>query len=417
MSDVTVAPNASPPPSNEVVIEQNPTSAPQPIGSQAPSKPVGDIKGSPHRPESRRETIQKAYEKARAEIKPREARMGDNNPPEAMEKEKPRQQELDLRKRPTQQRGEHGHFATRQEESAASPGQSRPDTQEQASQASQPSQASQIRQLPDNAPFRDALPRMTEAAKQDWHSTPESVRGDIHRIHQEYDNGFRRFRADHDVMNTLRPFQQMAQQQGTTLQRALNNYVTMEHKLRADPIGGLDLIVSNLNLQHDGRKLTLRDIAYHVLNQSPEQHQLTQNQNAQAAQSQQIGQLHQMVNTLAHGIQRMQYEKKFTDTRSALDRYADDGKHARFNELAPIIKREVELGFDLDTAYRRAELLQPASQAAQTRNGTQPRASDRSIHGAPDAGPSNGPSRRSNGKPVTGRQSIANAIKRVNGSL
>src|SRR5262245_9707835 len=116
MSDVTVAPSASPPASNEVVVNQNPVSTPQPIGSQAPDKPVGDFEGSKHRPESRRESIQRAFDRA-ANAKPAEARMGHNNPPEPMEKERPKES-LNLKKRPDQQsqreRGEHGHFAPRE---------------------------------------------------------------------------------------------------------------------------------------------------------------------------------------------------------------------------------------------------------------------------------------------------------------
>ena len=420
MSDVTVAPNAAPPPTNEAVIEQNPTSSPQPIGSQAPQKPTGNVEGSPHRPQSRREAIQAAFDKAntaerREQTKPKQARIGDNHPPEETPKEAPKP--LDLRKRPTAQqqprdRGEHGHFAPRQDNETQAQAAQR---QNAAAQAQQRGQQQRYVQLPEGTPFRDPPQRMTHAAKADWHKVPESVRGDVHRGLQEFGNAYRQYRADHELVNTIRPYAQMAQQHGTTLQRALSNYVNMEHKLRNDVIGGLDVIVNNLNLRTpDGRRLGLRDVAYHILNQSPEQHQLVQAQNAQTAQRYQIGQLHQIVNDLAQSHRQMQYERQFSYTRSALDRYADDGRHPRFDELGDLIEQEIKAGYDLETAYRRAELLRPATRAAQTRNGT-----DRSIHGAPDAGPSNGTSRRGNGKdkPVGRREAIANAIKRVNGSL
>ena len=51
-------------------------------------------------------------------------------------------------------------------------------------------------------------------------------------------------------------YHEMAQQHGTTLDRALNNYVTMEQKLRQDVIGGLDIIVNNLNLTDIRRRET-----------------------------------------------------------------------------------------------------------------------------------------------------------------
>ena len=438
MSDVTVAPNAAPPPSNapaanEVVVNPNQTTAPQPVGPQAPDKPVGDVKGSEHRPQSRREAIQKAFERARTENPPKaaDAKIGHNQPPEETkverrEKAREKLEPIDLKKRPTEQptprdRGEHGHFAPR-----AQNAQTRDAPQQQREQQTAPDaqrattqQQQRAPQLPETAKFRNPPQRMGDHAKNEWHTTPESVRAEVYRMHSEFDAGFKRYKGDHETMKTIRPYEAMAKEHGTTLERALNNYVGMEQKLRKDVVGGLDIIVSNLNLRTpEGHKLTLRDIAYHVLNQSDDQHKLMQAQNAQTAQSQQIGQLHQMVNTLASGIKQMQYQQQFAHTRTAIDHYAE--KHPRFDELADLIEQEIKLGFDIDAAYQRADRLRPATHAAQTRtngNGTQPRTVDRSIHGAPDVAPSNGASRRTDGKPVGRREAIANAIKRVNATI
>lgn len=422
MSDVGVAPAPAPAaaPANEVPINPSPVNIPQPIGPQAPDKVGAEVKGSEHRPQSRREAIQRAFDKAEAErgkIEPAKARMGHNQPPEETKVERARDQpksdpgpRIDLKKRPDDQpkderpkderpRAEHGHFAGRQQQQPAA--QQQPARQE----------------LPAGSPYRSPPQRMADHAKAGWAATPESVRGEVHRMHTEMARAYQAYRGDHEEMNQIRPYHDMARQHGTTLNRALANYTSMEQKLRTDVIGGLDIIVNNLNLRtSEGQKLGLRDIAWHILNQSPEQHQLVQNQNAQTAQTHQIGQLHQMVNTLASGIQQMQYERKFTHTRSAIDQFADT--HPRFDELGDLIEHEIKLGFDLDTAYRRAELLRPGTHAAQTRNGphtAQTRTPDRSISGAPDGGPSNGYVRRP-GKQVGRREAIANAMKRVNGS-
>jgi hypothetical protein len=411
MTDVTVAPAGSAPPAapNEAVIDQNPVASPTPIGQQAPDKPT-DIKGSEQRPQSRREAIQRAFERAanpppkgektapQTPPKAAEAKPGHNNPPEETEG-------LDLKKRPSEQpRGDRGQFAPRQQN--PQPG------QQQVPQG-QPQQ--QVRQLPETAPYRDPPQRFSEKAKQDWAAAPESVRGDIHRMHQEFNGAYQQYRADHEAMNPIRHFQEMATSHGTTLERALTNYVSMEQKLRSDVVGGLDIIINNLNLQTpDGRKLNLRDVAYHVLNQSPEQHKLVQQSNAQSAQGHQIGALHQEVAGLKNALQQMHTQQQFTYTRSAVDQFADS--HPRFDELGAVIEQELKNGFDLETAYRRAELLWP-THAAQTRTSTtaQTRPIDRSISGAPDAGPSNGTRRPE--KPVGRREAISNAIKRVNGSL
>ena len=424
MSDVA---NAPAPPSNapaapasapasEVPINPNPQTAPQPIGNQAPDKPA-DAKPE-RKPESRREVIQRAFEKAEASRPKAEAakpKIGHNQPPEQIDRERPT---LDLKKppgdQPQRERTEHGHFAPRAQNDA----QTRANGAQNAQNSAQPAQQqpSQHRQLPEGTPFRDPLPRMSEKAKADWHATPESVRGDLYRAQNEFQRAYGQYRADHQVMETIRPFHQMAAQHGTTLERALSNYTQMEQKLRQDPIAGLDIIVHNLNLRaEDGSKIGLRDIAWHILNQSPEQHQLVQAKNAATAQSQQIGQLHQIVNQLATGMQQMQYAQQFTQTRSALDQYADG--HPRFDELGDLIEREIKLGFTLDQAYARANLLRPATHAAQTRSTTtaQTRPAGKSISGAP-SGPPNGTGRRPE-KPVGRREAIASAIKRANGSL
>jgi hypothetical protein len=412
MSDVVNAPNTPPPAAPapapapqqaEVPINPNPPSTPAPVGSQAPDK-VAEAN-------SRRESIQKAFAKSR-EInppQPRRAKVGDNQPPEPIDPEKPT---LDLKRRPDDQpqakaadkpkeareRAEHGHFAPRAQGQAAT-------TATTANAAVAP--------LPANAPYREPLPRMHERAKADWAATPESVRGDIYRAQGEFQKAYQTFKADNEVMNTIRPFHDMAKQQGTTLERALSNYVSMENKLRQDPIAGLDTIVYNLNLQApDGTRLTFRDLAWHHLNQSPEQQELLKHQNKVDAQAQQIGQLHQTVNKLVNGIQQMQYQATFAQTRAQLDRYAD--AKPRFDELSDLIHREIQLGFTLDQAYARADLLRPATQAAQTRTPTAQTRTAKSISGAP-AGPSNGVARRD--KPVGRREAITSAIKRANGSL
>jgi len=103
MTDTSTAPPSSPTtptaptaptPSNyEVTINQNPTNTPNPLGPQAPDAPTGDVKGSEHRPQSRREAIQAAFDRANnphaakekteaKPAKPADAKKGHNQPPE-----------------------------------------------------------------------------------------------------------------------------------------------------------------------------------------------------------------------------------------------------------------------------------------------------------------------------------------------
>lgn len=417
MSDVHVAPTGDAPAAapantaNEVVVNQNPTNTPTPIGSQAPDKPAAEAKPPQSNAERRRADIDAAFKRAderskqqpQQQTQPRreaqqrsaaEAKPGHNNPPEETPQERP------------QQHREQGRFAR-------APDQQQP--QQNGMQQPVAGQQPQPQQLPGNANHREAPNRFSEQGKHEWANTPENVRADVHRMVRDFNGAYQRYREDHETMNAIRPFHEMARQQGTNLQTALNNYVSMEMKLREDLVGGLDVIVRNLGLKgEDGRPITLTDVAYHIMNMTPDQHRLTQAQNAQVAQRQQIGQLHQKIDVLQNSLQQMHNQTRFSASRDAVEQFAQD--HPRFDELGPAIKAEIDLGFPLEQAYRRAELLYPATQAAQTRTASaQTRPADRSISGAPSSVPSNGRAERKNGTPVTRRASVENAINAVLG--
>src|SRR4249920_1937666 len=92
MSDTNAAPSApapapassAPAPSNEVAIAP---AAPPPstVGSQAPDKPPSDVVKGPA--EHRRDVIRKAFQRT-TEPEAAKPKMGHNQPPEPMEKEK-----------------------------------------------------------------------------------------------------------------------------------------------------------------------------------------------------------------------------------------------------------------------------------------------------------------------------------------
>jgi hypothetical protein len=416
MSDVNIAPPALPSapsaPANEVPINQNPVANPQPVGDQAPEKPVDGVDRGHGRPETRRESIRKAFERANTPEKERTPapRKADQKAAKAERAEKATEPGLDLRKPPQDRYREGGRFA-RAPEGTATP-QADPAVNQQPQQTARKPSAP----LPETAPYREPPGRWNEAGKAEWSAAPESVRGEVYRMAKEFDGAYKTLRGDHDTMNTIRHFHEMATQHGTTLDKALNNYVSMEQKLRTDLVGGLDVIVNNLNLRtSDGRKLGLRDVAYHILNQSPEQHKLIQQQNSQQAAQSQIGSLHREVEDLKSTIQQLHTGLQFNHTRSQVDVFADS--HPGFDELGDLIEQELHFGFSLEEAYQRAARLRPpTTRAAQTRNTPAQTRPDKSISGAPDTGPSDGQRRRSD-KPVGRREAIQRAIQRVNGGV
>ena len=437
MSDVTVAPQQgaapSAAPANEVVINQNPTPSQNPIGSQAPPAPTKDFEGSKHRPQSRSEGIRDSLKealtrsekiqpkperpKAAVEAKSADAKPGHNHPPEETPK-------LNLKQRPDEQpareRAEHGHFAPRQDaqnalnaQNATSEIRGRP-----ADATSEIRGQPEYKRLPPHAPFAEPPQRISESARRDWADTPETVRGDIHRMHHEFGRAYQQYRGAAEAFQPIAKYHQMAQQHGTTLEKALNNYTGIEQKLRADPLAGLETIVYNLGLTdpQSGKRIDLRDIAYTVLSQSPEQLQQLKMGNQQTAASQQIGALHQEIAGLKNYLGQMHNQQQFASKRSQVDQFA--ATHPRIDEqvFGTVVANELKLGFDLDTAYRRAELLVPATHAAQTgTTSAQTRPVDRSIHGNPDVAPSNGASRRPQKASGSAREAAQNAMNRYAG--
>jgi hypothetical protein len=422
MSDATVAPaapsaastGAAAPtpaaPQTEVPINQNPTGTPNPVPPQAPpaeEKP---------RPETRREGIQRAINKHRTEhpvAPPREAKKGDNAPPEDTPDDK-----FDLKKRPGDQAAkieqprERGRFAPKTTPDAGAPGV----VAEQSAARPGTSAAPQPYRPPPGAPaHHHPLPRMSPLAAAVWDKVPDEVRADAHRMYREIDQAFRKYKGAHDVMQTIAPYEKMAREQGTTLARVLENHVGIEEKLRTDPIGGLEVIVHNLNLQTpDGQRLTFKDLAWHHLNQTPEQQQLIQQRNEAQATRLQLEAMRREQQALVNDMRRAQYVQHFQTTRGAVDQYA--GTRPRFDELGDLIHREIQLGFSLDEAYRRADLLRPAT-AAQTRQTTpaQTRTPDRSISGAPSGG-LNGANGARTGKPVSRKEALEHAFRHHRGA-
>ena len=434
MPDIPAAapvPAAAPPAAHEVVVDQNPVNTPAPVGSQAPPRPPGEAT-SHGRPESRREAIQRAFAKSRegVELPAAKARIGHNQPPEPIEQAKPKvaakaekpqpkttnEAPLNLRQRPVE-RGEHGHFVPKERPEAPSP-------------ARQPSPGAPVANtLPAADPYREPLRRMSPAAKAEWHAAPASVREDVHRMHREFGNFYQRAKATHEAFQPIKPYYDLARSHGTTLDRALGNYVGMENKLRSDPIGGLDVLVRNMNLRTaDGQQITLPDIAHYVLSRTPEQHALTQTGNVTSAHNAQIAQLTQQVTQLTAALQHMhnqqQQRQRYNQTKRGVDRFAET--HPRIDEagFSDVVVQELRAGHGLEQAYQRAQLLQPNVRpngvTAQTRpNGAaQTRTVDRSISGAPSAAPSNGKAPRRAGAPPSNRRDvIAAAIRKANGSL
>ena len=203
--------------------------------------------------------------RAEKPIGERKRGMGDNNPPEAMTKEQQtKPKDAEPVERP---RGERGPFAARQLEPWAATGR----LDRCRSPASPPSSISRCTSMLRTV-SRRALCRRCQGRSRLARRAGERARcraSNEPRVRQRLPALPPRRRG----VQTIEPFFEMARQQGTTVERALHNYTQMEQKLRAGPDRrAWTIIVHNLICAPNGSKITLRDIAWHILNQTPEQH-------------------------------------------------------------------------------------------------------------------------------------------------
>lgn len=101
---------------------------------------------------------------------------------------------------------------------------------------------------PKASAYRDPPNGFDDAAKRDWETTPESVRGAMNRRFQEMERGIHKHRQEAQQFEPIRKYAEMAKQHGTDLPTALRRYTNMEQQLRQNPMQGLQAVVANLNL-------------------------------------------------------------------------------------------------------------------------------------------------------------------------
>lgn len=163
--------------------------------------------------------------------------------------------------------------------------------------------------------YRDAPAGFDEGAKAEWDAVPESVRGAMHRRQQELEQGVQKYRAEAQEYEPVRKYADMAKQSGTTLDKALDRYVTLENKLRQDPMGGLEAVVANLGLKkQDGTQVTLRDVAASIMGQTPNQTAARQ----EATIQQLTRQLHEVTQKLDGFSQHVEGQKRESQTQTLL---------------------------------------------------------------------------------------------------
>lgn len=208
---------------------------------------------------------------------------------------------------------------------------------------------------PAKSPY-EAPKRFSEDAKKVWDTAPDPVKAEVSRMEREMTQGIEKHRAKAERDDTLTEFHDMAAQAGKDLKSVVSGYVAMENKIRGDLFGGLDAVVQ----QATNGKYSLRDVAAHVMGQTPEQNQ-SQSDATIRELKQTVARLEEQVG----GVTQTFKQQREQSTLAEVTKFAE--AHPRFEDLADDIGFFMQAGRakDLSEAYTLAERLNPApAQAA-----------------------------------------------------
>jgi hypothetical protein len=327
MSDVAgaapAAAESTPAPVDEQIVD-----VPNPVETvdTTPAAPK-----EPAKPPSIREALDKAEKTVQAK---QEAK------PEAKAEAKPEQKAAPKEAKPEQPR-ENGKFVAKDKPA------------DSAAPADATAAKTEAEAAPSAKSTYEAPKRFSEDAKKVWDTSPDPVKAEVSRMEREMTQGIEKHRAKAERDDSIAEFHDMAAKSGTTVKAALARYTGMENKLRGDLIGGLDEIVGNAS----NGKLSLRDVAAHIMGQTPEQNQ-SQSDATIRELKQTVARLQEQVGGVTQSIAK-QHENS---TLQEVTKFASEKGHERFEELAEDIGFFMQSGRakDLSEAYTLAERLNPA---------------------------------------------------------
>jgi hypothetical protein len=94
--------------------------------------------------------------------------------------------------------------------------------------------------------FHEAPSRFSADAKAAWAALPDAVKAETHRALRELEGGITKYKADAEAFESVRKFDELAKQSGTTMAAAMENYVGIEQLLAKDVVAGFGAIADNL---------------------------------------------------------------------------------------------------------------------------------------------------------------------------
>lgn len=368
--------------------------------SQPADKPLSDaaFQAPPDQPaqpkteEQARPDTRDAISKALDDLEAKEAKdkPADDKKPDEADKAKPEQPKTE--DKASKPRADDGKFAKAEEpkDGAAKVEQSAPEKAPQGQEAEAARQSEGRKHVEPPARF---LPE----ARQKWANVPNEVKAEVHRVSQEYETEIERVRPAVEAYESVKEYDDLAKNSGTTMRDAMERYVTIDKLLISHPEQGIARILQSIGVTPE----QLAD----ALTKNPDAFRVQQQQAPTPPQPQaspDTQRLTQEVSDLKAFIMSQHVEQQ---ARPIIETFA--AAHPDYYDLQPAIKTVLESGVvekmhgkgltpeqRLSVAYRMAGGNAPSQSAAPPALAHSSADDDRlvdpagqkSVRGAPAAG-------------------------------
>jgi hypothetical protein len=196
----------------------------------------------------------------------------------------------------------------------------------------------------DGKPALRPPPGWSPTAKAAFDKLPAEVKQAVANREEEVNRGFAKFQA----YKPIDRYMQMAEQSGTTLDKALENYVGIENRLRQDFPAG----VAELCQRQGVHPVALAQAILARHGVAPSNGAAGETQAHQTAPSVDLSPVMQKISALESFIEQQQTQGVQTE----IQRFASDPKHAFFENVKTVMGRLINSGQadDLDDAYDQA---------------------------------------------------------------
>lgn len=244
------------------------------------------------------------------------------------------------------------------------------------------------------APKEDAPTWLKSHERDHWNTASPEVRAILDRRNAEFNSGLEKYKANHEAQERLRPYHDMAQQAGTTVEAALKSYTDLDKLLHTDKVKGMEAVLNRVGL-------TPHEYASFILNQSPDE-QRSQSESTIRDLKATVERLEQQIGGVTQTLEQKRQaeeQEQANQTTAQIEKWSADKPY--FELIAPHIADEIREGAkDLDSALaavlqkypQLSVLTKPATAIPDTASPAaipdepQKLAGQKSISGAPTTG-------------------------------